>query len=296
MGGKMNELELVKPEEKQLSISQKQSLFFDVARFEHAQRIAKMFSSSTMVPDHFKSNMGNCLIALNYAERVGADVFMVMQSLYVVHGRPGIEAKLAIALLNSSGRFTPLKYKYNKDKTECYAYATDIATNEKCDGPTCSIDLAKKEGWYSKKGSKWQTMPELMLMYRSASFFIKMYAPEVLLGMQTKEELTDIYDMELKQNGSYAPVEITPEKTVAEKLRDDTQNGATEKGWGDAEVVDKETTMSNAASDEIDTMISVNRPAYVKAVERFGADPKTNDDVEKIGVIWADIVDSQVKE
>jgi len=35
-------------------------------------------------------------------------------------------------------------------------------------------------------------MPELMLKYRAAAFFGRLYAPEVLMGMQTSEEVIDI--------------------------------------------------------------------------------------------------------
>ena len=52
--------------------------------------------------------------------------------------------------------------------------------------------MAKAEGWLTKTGSKWQTMPELMLKYRAAAFFGRLYAPEVLMGMQTAEEVIDI--------------------------------------------------------------------------------------------------------
>jgi hypothetical protein len=52
--------------------------------------------------------------------------------------------------------------------------------------------MAKAEGWLDKAGSKWKTMPELMLKYRAAAFFGRLYAPEVLMGMQTSEEVIDI--------------------------------------------------------------------------------------------------------
>jgi hypothetical protein len=35
-------------------------------------------------------------------------------------------------------------------------------------------------------------MPELMLRYRSAAFFARLYAPDITLGMQTAEEVEDI--------------------------------------------------------------------------------------------------------
>ena len=52
--------------------------------------------------------------------------------------------------------------------------------------------MAKKEGWFQKAGSKWQTMPELMLKYRAAAFFGRLYAPEIMMGMHTEFEIQDI--------------------------------------------------------------------------------------------------------
>lgn len=182
--------------ESSLKSSNNNELYLDVQKFEMAQRVSKMLSQSTMVPEHFRGNIGNCMIALNFASRTGLDVFMVMQKLYVIHGKPGIEAQLMIALINKSGRFTPLKFRMKgtpgKD-LECTCYATEKSTGEECT-QTVTWKIVDAEGWNKKAGSKWQTMPQLMIQYRSAAFFGRLYCPEALLGMMTQEELYDIHD------------------------------------------------------------------------------------------------------
>ena len=55
-----------------------------------------------------------------------------------------------------------------------------------------SIDMAKAEGWYGKQGSKWKTMPEVMLRYRAASFFSRTYCPDLTGGFHSQEEAMDI--------------------------------------------------------------------------------------------------------
>lgn len=168
-------------------------MYLDVALFEQAQRVAKMLASSTMIPEHFRGNVGNCMIALNFATRANLDPFMVLQSMYVVHGKPGLEGKLAIALLNKSKMFSPLQYRFDGegDNRSCTAYATRNSNGEVCE-QTVTWKMVVAEGWNKGGSSKWNTIPELMFQYRSASFFIKVHAPEILLGMQTKEELDDI--------------------------------------------------------------------------------------------------------
>lgn len=183
------------------------SLFFDVTRFEFAQRVAEVFARSTMVPEQFRGNIGNCVIALNLADRMMCDPFMLMQNMYIVHGKPGIEAKLAIALVNNTGKFTPIQYKYNDSKTSCFAFAKRIPSNELCEGVEVTLQMAKDEGWSTKSGSKWKTMPTLMLQYRSATFFARAYCPESLLGMRTREELQDVID-----------VNVTPKKRLSAEI------------------------------------------------------------------------------
>lgn len=190
--------------------------YFDVQKFEHAQRVAKMFSQSSMVPEQFRNNMGNCLIALNLADRFKLDPFMVMQKMYIVHGKPGIEAQLAIALINASGKFTPLEFSITGtgDDRQCVATATKKSDGKKLTGPVVSIKMAKDEGWMGKSGSKWKTMPDLMLTYRSATFFGRIYAPEALLGFATDDEIIDIQPKDITPLQTATVIDI---KAIAEK-------------------------------------------------------------------------------
>lgn len=179
--------------------------FFDLQGFELLQRVAKAFATSNLVPQQYQGNVANCMIALNLASRLKADELMVMQNLYVVHGRPGWSAKFLIATFNHCGRFSAVKYewigKQGSDEWGCRAWAIEHATGEKIVGPDITIKMAKSEGWYEKKGSKWQTIPQLMLMYRSAAWMINTAAPEISMGLPTAEELVDTIDM--RPDGTY---------------------------------------------------------------------------------------------
>jgi len=202
----------------------------EAAAFELVQRQAKMLASSTLVPKEFQGNIANCAIGLNIAKRLGADPFMVLQNIDVIHGRPSFRATFLIAMVNASGRFSPLKFKLDGEGAErtCYAYATDKASGETAEGPVVSMAMAKAEGWSTKTGSKWLTMPEVMLRYRSAAFFARLYAPDITLGMQTAEEVEDIDPPERDVTpvpaklppvsqvaGLFAPVDAIAEKPVA---------------------------------------------------------------------------------
>jgi len=169
------------------------SVFTDSNSFELAQRAGKMLAASDLVPPQFKQ-IPNAVLALNIAQRMGADVFAVMQSLYIVHGRPAWSSQFLISMVNASGRYSPLQFKMSGqgDSKMCVAYAKHLETGDIVEGPEVSIEMAKKEGWYGKNGSKWQTLPDLMLRYRAAGFFARLYVPDLCLGIRTMEEETDI--------------------------------------------------------------------------------------------------------
>lgn len=169
--------------------------------FELAQRKAQIYAKSTLVPKEYQNNIGNVLIAENMAKRMGADTLMVMQNLYVVHGKPGWSATFLIACFNSCGRFSAIKYDFTgevgSENWGCSAYTMELATGEKIVGTKITLGMAKKEGWYSKAGSKWQTMPEQMMRYRAATFLIRSTAPEIGMGLMTKDEIYDTLEGEV---------------------------------------------------------------------------------------------------
>jgi len=166
------------------------SIYQDAGSFENAQRVAKSLSASKLVPVTYQNNIADCLVALETANRLGMSPMMVMQNLHIIHGRPSWSATFLISAVNQSGRFSPLRYELTDDR--CRAYATDLATGEIVYGPEVTIEMAKAEGWYNKSGSKWKTMPQLMLSYRAAAFFARLYAPDLTMGYKTVEENQDI--------------------------------------------------------------------------------------------------------
>lgn len=195
--------------------------FDSAAGFDLMQRGAKLLAASTLVPQQYQGNLPNCVIALNMATRIGADPLLVMQSLYIVHGRPGWSAKFLIASFNQCGKFSAVRYEWvgdrGKDSWGCRAWATEKSTGEKIIGPLITIDLAKKEGWYEKSGSKWKTIPELMLQYRAAAWMVNTHAPEISMGLQTQEEIHDVYDAQPGPTGEFTVADLKEGGTVIDQ-------------------------------------------------------------------------------
>lgn len=179
-----------------LTTTTNEGVFTGIQQFENAQRIAKALASSQLVPKEFQGQQGlaNVLVAMEISGRMGLSPLQVMQNLHIIHGHPSWSSQFIIATINGCGRFTPLDYIVTGegDAMTCQAVATEIKTGKELKSPVVSIAMAKKEGWYSKNGSKWQTMPDLMLRYRAAAFWGRVYVPEYLVGMKTQEEVIEI--------------------------------------------------------------------------------------------------------
>lgn len=181
-------------------------VFTGIQQFENAQRIAKALASSALVPKEYQGQTGlaNTLVAMEIAGRMGLSPLQVMQNLHIIHGRPSWSSQFIIAMINGCGRFTPLDYNVSGegDTLSCFAYATEIATGKELRGPVVTMAMAKREGWATKSGSKWQTMPDLMVRYRAAAFWGRLYVPEFLVGMKTQEEVVDIQEVEVSEQPS----------------------------------------------------------------------------------------------
>lgn len=166
------------------------------SQYNLARRQASALAASDLVPVAFRDKPANCLLVLEVASRLGASVFMVMQNADVIHGRVALRATFLIGCVNNSKRFTTLRFMYEGagQARSCYAYATDRETGDRVQGPMVDIAMANAEGWSTKAGSKWKTMPDLMLAYRAGAFFSRLYASDLTLGMHTTDELEDAGD------------------------------------------------------------------------------------------------------
>lgn len=169
--------------------------FANSEQFQMATQAAEMLASSSMVPAAYQNNPGSCFIAINTALRLRMDPLMVMQNLYVVHGTPSWSGKFAIALIQTCGKFTGIKFEERRAGerlVEMRLVATKKETGEECRGVWVTEEMVKKEKWLEKNGSKWTTMPELMYRYRAAAFFARTECPEVLNGLSVEGEAEDI--------------------------------------------------------------------------------------------------------
>lgn len=197
--------------------------------FANSELVPDMYKVSDKNPE--AKAIANCMIAISMSMRVGADPLMIMQNMVIIYGRPSWSSKFLVATVNTCGRFNPLQYRFTEkgnlgkvDYTEyvwnnqtrskqavqkqfdgskimdieCVAFTTAKGSDNVLESSPVSVRMAIQEGWYTKNGSKWQTMTKQMLMYRAASFWTNAYAPELSMGMKTEDEVRDIIDVEFE--------------------------------------------------------------------------------------------------
>ncbi|WP_103648439.1 hypothetical protein [Campylobacter concisus] len=183
----------------------------EVKKFELEQRKAKAFVATDFFPTHLRkgnetANIGTAIIVLDLAQRMNIGALEVAQSIYIIHGKPSFETKFLVARLNSSGLLKGrLQTIVSPDGNSAHCEAIDAQTGQLLKGTTITMEMARREGWLSKNGSKWQTMPELMMKYRAQSFFINEFFPEVKYGLKTSDEVEDIVTFEPNEQSKTLP-------------------------------------------------------------------------------------------
>lgn len=160
--------------------------------FNQLSQLASKFAKSDLTPEQFRGKEADCFIALQIAHRMRIDPFLTLQNLIVVRGRPTWAAQFVIAQANERGPFASrIKFKTTGSGSDLAvtAYATLKDTGEAAEA-TVSMKMAIDEGW-AGKNPKYKSMPEQMLSYRAGVFLVRKFAPELMIGMPTREEVED---------------------------------------------------------------------------------------------------------
>lgn len=162
-----------------------------VESFRNNFKVAQYLSHSNLIPQQYQGKTEDCAIAVDMADRMGVSPLMVMQSLYVVKGKPSWSGQACMSFIKAKYSEAEPVYTGERgtDSRGCYIRAVK-SDGEVIEGTEVTIKMAKAEGWTSNK--KWINMPELMLAYRAAAFFARVYCPEILMGVAVEGEVEDM--------------------------------------------------------------------------------------------------------
>ena len=205
--------------ESALTNTPESSVYKNEGSFELYQRMAKSLAQSKLVPTAYQGQDGlpNCLVALEMANRMNISPLVVMQNMNVIHGKPSWSAQFVIATITGCGRFEDFDYEEKGTKAiRCKAIRKK--DGKEIFGAWVTMEMAQKEGW--TRNSKWSTMPQLMLRYRAATFFGRQYVADLLLGIQTEDEIVDIQPVNVTVPNTPHEAAIAEPKETEPEFRD----------------------------------------------------------------------------
>lgn len=197
------------------------TMWNDAKLYNQSLSMAQTLSKSEIIPQSYKGKPADCLIAIDIANRLGLSPAIIMQNSQVVRGKFSWSGSACKAMIDGCGRYQKTRYVYvgeeGKDSYGCYLEAIDN-DGDIIRGVPVTIGMAKKEGWYDKDGSKWRSIPDLMLKYRAAAFFMRTECASIAMGFLTTEEVEDVYGKQTIDNQKASVVDMLDEEINGEVI------------------------------------------------------------------------------
>ena len=154
---------------------------------DEAVRLAKIMAEASLVPDHLRGKVGDCLLIVMQAQRWGMDSLSVAQCTSVVRGKLCYEGKLVSAALYAMGAIEGrLRYEFGGSGDNRFVRVSGRPRGETVDQ---SVEGSVKQ--WATTNDNWKRNPDDMLVYRGTRQWARRYAPEALLGVYTPDELED---------------------------------------------------------------------------------------------------------
>lgn len=194
----------------QLAISSPEQAFsFTPKNMDEALKFAEMISKSELVPKDFFNKPGNVLVAVQMGLEVGLKPMQALQNIAVINGRPSMWGDAVLALVKSSRLCEYVIEEF--DETLMVATCRTKRLGEPNENlRKFSKADAEKAGLWGKSPSPWQTYPKRMLQMRARSWALRDTYPDVLKGLQVREEMEDV-------ERAIAPKRVTMPQRVSEQ-------------------------------------------------------------------------------
>lgn len=187
-------------------------------------RIAEMMASGrSTIPQHLQKSPGDCMAVVMQAVQWGMNPFAVAQKTHLVNGTLGYEAQLVAAVINSSGAVADrFHFEWFGDWTKIVGKFKEVESRTKKDDNgnpkkffVPAWDQRDEHGlgvrvWATIKGEHeprvlellmtqartrnstlWTEDPKQQIAYLAQKRWARLYAPDVILGVYTPDELEE---------------------------------------------------------------------------------------------------------
>lgn len=159
------------------------------ANMGEAMELAKLMAAGNFVPPHLRGRAGDCLAVVMQATRWAMDPFAVANKTYFVNDRMAYESQLVNAVINSAnvldGRLHPV---WSGSGNELAV----TVTGKLKDDPEPKSRRVEIKSITTRNSPLWKQDPDQQLAYFAMRAWVRLHAPEVLLGVYTKDEIESV--------------------------------------------------------------------------------------------------------
>jgi hypothetical protein len=205
----MNENEIARSENLEMAVMPSVGeMIFDDLKFQRMNQLAEIMAGSTCtIPKHLQGKPGDCFAIIAQASQWRMNPFVVAQKTHIVNGALGYEAQLINAVITSmnviSGRF---HYEYVGD-WEGYRKASFMKAKEAGCGVNVGAVIKGEseitwmpmplymESVVTRNSPLWKTNPQQQLAYLAVKYWVRLFAPDALLGVYSDDELAVTEDI-----------------------------------------------------------------------------------------------------
>lgn len=201
-----------------------QALTLSSAHLANMTAVADMMASArATVPVHLRGNPGDCLAIVMQAARWGMDPFAVAQKTHLVSGTLGYEAQLVASVVNSSniitsrmrfewfgpwekivGKFKAVESRSKKDddgnpkkfivpaweQRDEEGLGIKVSATLRGETEPRELTLMMTQA-RTRNSTLWTEDPKQQIAYLAQKRWTRLYAPDVLLGVYTPDEIDD---------------------------------------------------------------------------------------------------------
>ncbi|BAF56039.1 hypothetical protein cgR_p0026 (plasmid) [Corynebacterium glutamicum R] len=185
-----------------------------IATLDEAMRYAEALSGAGMIPDKFKRQPANVLVAHEIAQTMGESTWVVMSELYFVGAVPTFSAKYMRSRVRQAGH----KLRETFDHETKTAKAVIIRADDPDFEHVAVWDEAKARAHGIWDKGHWKKNPELMMKNRAVSEVIREACYEVMAGIAySTDEARDFVKMDSRRMDDSANAPQEPRPQVAQQ-------------------------------------------------------------------------------
>lgn len=165
---------------------------FMPASMGEAMEVARLMAAGNFIRPHLRGKPGDCLAVVMQANRWGMDPYAVGNKTYFVNDQMAYESQLVSAVINSSGVLegrVHLEWEGEGNDLVC------TATGKLKGDPLPKARRVAIKTITTRNSPLWKQDPEQQLGYYAQRAWVRLYAPEVLLGVYTPDELSGPHSM-----------------------------------------------------------------------------------------------------